>query len=471
MNSINYDIVIVGGGATGLSLLLGLYPYLKDGYLNSILLVEKENETKYLPGRSIALNQNTLEYFNSLPLPINALKYLAQNLKPIKNILVKNQGYKQSLILEAHKHYVDQFGGVIDLSNLQNDLLNLAQYIHEDLKNYNPQVQIDIAFGTNVIKTTSGFDQSGDYRILELEDLKSQRKETISTKLAIIANGAKHIDGLENYQASLKLEAHQQFGVIADVELSAPLNNLAIEYFTPQGPIAFLPKSDYQACIVYCTNQEYSYAQLETQGEQIIEQLNQSLKEIGEHTLEKAINVKDSHDQKLALQNMKTSTLEPIQKHYISKYSKMMCFRLDAQLQTKLHDLNLVYLGNAAHTLHPVSGQGFNLGVLSIQNFLKALTKVKAISKDGFKQSANLIAQEYHYEHFPVATEVFNRTNLLAKEFSQQATFGETIPNLGLYHLINYTFLQDLIVSPSLGYVKREKLPFAYKILQYLQSI
>lgn len=467
MESNHYDLVIVGGGASGLSLLLGLYPYLESGYIKSVLLIEKDQETKPLPGRSIALNQNTLNYFKGFNFGINneqfnALNYLASNLKPIKNILVKNKGYSQSLLLEAKQHHQDQFGGVIDLHILQEDLTNLAKILQQNL----PAAKIDIWLGHQVCQTKINYQN----KTRELLIKNEQQEFTVTTNLAVIANGAKFINGLERYNTTLKQVEHQQYGIIADVELSAPLNDLAIEYFTPHGPVAFLPKSDYQFCIVWCTNQQQN-EQAILDNSIVINNLNEILEQIGDRELDNSVNRKFYHDQKLKLE-LPYPGQNNGNKYYIKSYSKMTSFPLNAQLQTKLNDVNLVYIGNAAHTLHPVSGQGFNLGLLSITSLLQAIANTQKLDNEqSFAQQANLIAQEYAHLHAPIANEVFNRTNLLATEFSERATFGKLIPNLGLYHLINYPFLQDLIVSPSLGYVNTNQLSLAYKILHYLQAI
>ncbi|RIY32389.1 hypothetical protein CKF54_04825 [Psittacicella hinzii] len=451
METLHYDLVVVGGGATGLSLLLGLYPHLKRGQLKSILLIEKNTDVQPLPGRSIALNYNTLKFFKE----INALPYLASKIKPIKNILVKNHGFTQSLILKANEHHLDQFGGVIDLATLQHDLTDLVRLMQSKL----PEVNIEFLTGIKVNKTYL----SDQVRKLELEHLELQSTLEISTDLVIIANGANFIQGLENYKDTLITHVHDQYAMIADVEYSSPLNNLAIEYFTQDGPVAFLPISDSQASVVWCTNKTL-IEQAKQDNNLVIDSLNNVLTQIGEETLKQAINCKFNHDSKLKLVN-----LRPCQslksKYYISACSDMTSFTLNSQLQTKLNDVNLVYLGNAAHTLHPVSGQGFNLATLSIQSFLSVLETYQELP---FATQANIIAQEYHYKHLPLATEVFNRTNFLAKEFTTKSSLGSFLPNLGLYHLINYPFLQELIVSPSLGYVKPSSQ--TSKLLQYLQK-
>lgn len=159
-------------------------------------------------------------------------------------------------------------------------------------------------------------------------------------------------------------------------------------------------------------------------------------------------------------------------------------FKLNATRLAKVAEPGVVYLGNAAHTLHPVSGQGFNLAILSIEYFIKAIktTISNHNSEDNttltsnhhelepqasiFSQEVVTISDWYNQHYLPVVDSVFKRTNIFAREFTSQARFPAWLTNFGLYHLIAYPLLQTLIVTPSVGNVKPQEFATLYNLLQ-----
>lgn len=482
-SQIDYDLVIVGGGAAGLSFLLGLEEYFANGFIRKVLLIEKEANFKPIPGRSIALNQHTLEYYNNLKFThadqhFTALNFLSDKLYPIHNILIKNQDYSQQLLLKANEHFLDQFGGVVDLIQLQNQLEKLVNYLQVSY----PDVNIDILHGCQVLSCHAYSQDNSFIRKLTIKYLPSNIEYQLTCNLVIVANGATFITGLERYAFNLHKIEHKQYGIIADVTFNQPHNQLAIEYFTENGPIAFLPTGAKQAVVVCCVP-EKEYKSIQEQPQLLLKHLQLVLNDINTKNLLKVIPQQwKGSEQTTLLENIVSkeaiNTLSVSKQirgefaNYITSYSNISSYVLNAQMVTKLYDVNLAYLGNAAHTLHPVSGQGFNLAVIGVKNLLQAIKQIhKEYSNFTFAQSVNLIVETYHNLHYPVAKEAFERTNFLAKEFTSQAYFGKIVPNLGLYHLIAYPFLQDLIVTPSLGYPKINKPSLTYKLLQFVQAL
>lgn len=157
----------------------------------------------------------------------------------------------------------------------------------------------------------------------------------------------------------------------------------------------------------------------------------------------------------------------------VVKISPCAKYPLTATMLKAFNEPNLVYLGNAAHTLHPVSGQGFNLAVLSIQSFIKAFEQVlnqdcknnKYKDKNNFAQHAYKLSLIYNKLHQPIATEVFKRTNTLAQEFSVKAKSPSFIRDFTLYHLNAYPILQDLVINPSIGKTNNKGFSWIYRLL------
>ena len=57
----------------------------------------------------------------------------------------------------------------------------------------------------------------------------------------------------------------------------------------------------------------------------------------------------------------------------INKIVDVQNFDLSAHINAKFYDKRLIYIADAAHSIHPIAGQGWNLGIRDIQNCLKAI--------------------------------------------------------------------------------------------------
>ena len=57
-------------------------------------------------------------------------------------------------------------------------------------------------------------------------------------------------------------------------------------------------------------------------------------------------------------------------------------FNLSAHLNYRFYDKRVMYLGDSAHSIHPIAGQGWNIGVRDIENCLKVLIESEALGQD-----------------------------------------------------------------------------------------
>lgn len=519
-SQLDYDLVIVGAGSTGYSLLLGLLEQISSTNLHKILLIDKEGVPGKIPGRSIALNQGTLEFLQDIKVElagdstveptaestadsansvlnsltatqISAYDYLASDLEAIKTILTKSQTHSQVVEFIDNQHQLDQFGADIDLADLVTKLEQLTRLKIANLRTSNPNIQVDILHQFKVAEVklesgavglaqrggaSAGSSQDLSYRTLTLVDEVSGEQYLVSASLVAITNGAKFISGLR-LDSQPKIIRHNQVGIIADVEFNQPINNQAIEYFSAHGPIAFLPTSKTTSCVVYCTTPERALG-LKAQPEVFVGELNRVLADINSKNLVKPErthqHVKGIDSSAwLDVNNLSKATAGGFQSDfYVTKVSVLSSYPLNSQILSAVYEPNLVYLGNAAHTLHPVSGQGFNLAVLSIKNFIKALGETADQARkqennrcDNFAMLADAVARKYNQIYYPLAREVFNRTNALAAEFTVEAKSPAFIRDFALYHLKAYPELQRLIINPSIGKVKAGQFNLIYRFL------
>ena len=259
--------------------------------------------------RGIALSYGSQRIFEALGL----WQQLASHSMPIKNIHVSDRGHFGVTRLSAEDEKVPALGQVIT-ARAMGLVLN---------KTIEVQKNLDIISPASVIK----LEQFEDH--IELE-LNNQQK--LSAQLAVAADG-----GQSTIRKLLGLGAlehdYQQTAVTANITASQPHKNWAYERFTETGPIALLPMSDNRCSLVWTVKSGDDKALLELSEQDFLDQLQDrfgyrlgKLKQVG---------LRNSYPLRL--------------------------IQADQPVQHRA-----VLIGNAAHSLHPIAGQGFNLGLRDV---------------------------------------------------------------------------------------------------------
>lgn len=158
-------------------------------------------------------------------------------------------------------------------------------------------------------------------------------EETFKLKasLVVLADGGR--SGLSEQLGIHRIQQdYKQVAIIVNVAFSDPHNNVAYERFTPQGPLALLPLTNFgqvnRAALVWTQDAQRYKEVLELSDEDFLKKLQE---EFG---------------------------------HRVGTFTKVgerAAFPLKLQKAEEQIRHNLVLLGNVAHALHPVAGQGFNL--------------------------------------------------------------------------------------------------------------
>lgn len=473
-NSQDYDLIIVGGGATGLALALGLIPYLQKQQLGKILLLEKETSCRVIPGRSIALNHNTLNYLHSLKLPQQLCQQLglshassvgellAPLFCPIQQITTKTDSHPQAVEFYAAEFRLGAFGGVVDLAQLQAGLEAVLTQYQTYARSQGQELAIELCKGVSVTACIPNDTGTGQVIKVVTEDGVSQE---LCCNLAVIANGAKFISGLSANLETAQVLNFAQYGIIADVIFNRPVQNRAIEFFTQHGPVAFLPTSSQSACVVWCGTAPQITSLQDHQS--FAQELNRNLLQIANATAVDADLSAQStqaynqglqvlHKQPKFIQGnsefipVTVLTNEHLQ---VVGITKTASYPLPAMRLTQITQPHVVFLGNAAHTLHPVSGQGFNLATLGVQNLLRALEQAWQ-SQDAQTNLWQAVTRNYEQLHQPVIDQVYSRTTKLATSFiphGDHPTWTRWQQDLALGMMRGNPWLQELMVQPSLG--------------------
>lgn len=166
---------------------------------------------------------------------------------------------------------------------------------------------------------------------------------------------------------------YKQFGVVATLDLNADEaegNTVAWQRFLPSGPVALLPLSDSQCSLVWSTSIEHAKELLKMTPDDFVLALNESF--IKQYPSNQFVtNILNTVDNLLANRS-KIQQLPPI----ITKVQEnsRAAFPLGFGHASSYICNGAVLIGDAAHRIHPLAGQGVNLGFGDVVKLTEVLS-------------------------------------------------------------------------------------------------
>ena len=404
-NAKNYDLVIVGGGMVGISLALLLAQQQSDW---KVLLLEaqaydnSDNHSNHpsFDSRSTALSWSSRKIFQAAGL----WSELESHTSAIKNIHVSDRGHIGLTRISADEAGVDALGYVIENRWIGNVLLKKFT-----------ATAVEIMAPERVAKITPL--KSGVRLNLEKSD------EAIETSLLVIADGA-------NSQTAQKLGIHSdkkpygQQGIIANIALQDAHNGVAYERFTDQGPMAMLPLPDFDGsprCALVWTQPPERAAELMTATDKDFLQALQ-----------------ESFGYRMGM---------------VEKVGERVAYPLALTTASEQVRRNIVVLGNAAHTLHPVAGQGFNLSLRDVATLADVLGKAKLAGTD-FSSLETL--ERYQQQQLADQQNTLMFSDNLPKLFAQPSSVVALGRNSGLVMMDLLPSLRSRFAKFGMGMANKE---------------
>jgi 2-octaprenyl-6-methoxyphenol hydroxylase len=302
------DIAIIGGGLVGASLAVALQAEAKQRGWQICLIEPFTPGSGYQPSydaRSTALSFGSQQIYQRLGL----WQQISQRAEPIKQIHVSDRGRFAAARLSAEEEGVPALGYVVENAWLGECLW---QALDPQVVSWRSPAQV-----TRMQALADG------YR-LTLDD-----GSALECSLAILAEGGR--SGLrEQLGIAVSSTPYGQSALIANVSPQEAHNGLAFERFTEEGPMAMLPLADNRCALVW------TRATLEAERLSALDDAAflAELQQAFGYRLGSLRQVGARHLYPLAL----TAAKEQVRQH-------------------------LVVLGNAAHSLHPIAGQGYNLSL------------------------------------------------------------------------------------------------------------
>ncbi|ART78956.1 2-octaprenyl-6-methoxyphenyl hydroxylase [Oceanisphaera avium] len=317
----HYDVVINGGGMAGAVLALGLSQLKhKNGQPLRICVIEHASPNlSDHPGfdaRSIALSADSHQALVKLDL----WELIADLVSPIHAIQVTDQGHLGQVNMYAHDYALAALGYVVELHPVGLRFYQQLQQIPN----------IDLLCPA----TLSSWQQYPDK--VELQCANGQR---LSCQLLVGADGS---HSMIAQQLNLERRAldYQQNAIIANVQTQLAHQGRAYERFTSQGPLALLPMSQQRSALVWCVSPKQSKVLMDMNERDFLDALQ---REFG-YRLGK-----------------------------ITRTGLRTCYPLHLNEVVRPWHHRVVLIGNAAHLLHPIAGQGFNLGLRDVVALIETL--------------------------------------------------------------------------------------------------
>ena len=324
-----YQIVIVGAGINGMLMSLALA---KSNFKVCLIDSKKTflNNLQIFDGRSFSIIDSSVQMLKNLEI----WNYLKSRSQQINNITVKtknlNQNYFDSYInFNSKKISYEPMGYIVEERFLKYSLYN-------EIKKFK---NIDIFFD----KKISIIEKNFNCNSLTFED-----KTKIECNLLIGADGKNSFVG-KSFNLKRIVFDFGQISIVGAVKHEKPHDGNAYQFFFPGGPFAILPMKKNISSFVW-TNKE------------------QKMKNI--------------------LKLNKKDYLKELEKRFcgilgsFNLIGKRYDFPLSFNISRKITDKRLALIGEAANSVHPIAGQGLNLGLRDVATLFEVIVEAKNRGED-----------------------------------------------------------------------------------------
>ena len=397
------QVIIVGGGMVGLSLALMLA---KSNIAVKLLEAVKypnyddENASPYhssFDARNTALSRRSVQIYQKLGL----WEALQQHATPILQVHITEQGSFGKARLVAEQEKVESFGQVIENAWLGRVLLTQVRQ----------QPLIELIDGVQVTALTQDTDH------VQIEAMRNgEYIHSLKSKLVIAADGR---DSFCRQAIGVGVDEHDydQVAIVTTVQTSKPHQQVGFERFSALGPLALLPlPGEYRRSVVWPVKKG-------TEAEWLGEENDQHF-------------------------------LDALQETYgdragkFEKTGKRFSYPLAQVLANKQAVGRVVLMGNAAHTIHPVAGQGFNLCLRDADVLVRFLMEQLAKSDD-IGNPDNLLA--YEQARLTDQQRVIKFCDSVVRGFSNQNPILKLLRNTGLIAFDVMPGVKPLVANYAMG--------------------
>lgn len=395
-NEYRCDVIINGGGMVGLTLALLLA---QAEY--KVIVLESNAKAPIVPEqaevptdlRVVALTQATRQLFEKIDI---WQSIAAKRLGTMENIKVWDQVLSGSILFSALEAKEPDLGVIVEQSVILNALRSALQHYPNVQTIYAAQLQSYQIEANRLIATT-------------------QDNNILNAQLLVGCDGSQ--SWVRNFAAiGVKEKSYEQLAIVATIQSERPHLNTAYQRFNATGALALLPLSDpFTLSIVWSVETALGQALMMLSQEAFSQQLTQEVEAV-----------------------LGTLTV----------MSKRIQFPLREQHATSYIGERVALVGDAAHVIHPLAGQGVNLGFLDASALADVLIQATKKHRD--------IGYDYVLKRYQRSRRMHNQGMIYFMRAFKEG-FTHTSPLLGLLRnkgldwVDSHAWLKQFFIQRALG--------------------
>lgn len=386
---ITTDIVIIGGGCVGLTSALGLA---QQGH--NVMVIDSAGAETELTEPELRVSAISAASENTLT-ALGAWEQMDQTrFAPYETMKVWDKHNFGRIEFASEQIGEGRLGHIIENNNIRNGLIKAAS----------ENANISLRFSTQV----QSIHNSEQQVLLTLND-----GTPLVAKLCVAADGANSWVR-KQLKLPITFSDYDHHALVATIKTELPHNNCARQVFLPEGPLALLPLADANTCsIVWSSVPDKS----------------------------KALQTMNKTEFEMAMTAATDSELGVIELQ-----SERPAYPLTMRYAQKWVENRVVFVGDAAHTIHPLAGLGMNLGLLDAASLAQLLDK-DALSTEKLNKTLS------HYQGWrkAEAQNYIAAMGALKELFAGDNPIKKLIRGAGLAVTDNLPLLKDKIIKHAMG--------------------
>ena len=401
------DIAIVGGGMVGASLAASL----KETRV-SIALIDGQSETQLSRAIPLSTSANGFEPRVSALTPAsrNLLKSVGawelispEQIMPYQKMSVWDHLGTASIHFDAAELYQDTLGYIVENQNI-------VSALHACLKG---QRNLNEFYGVNLEQLSKVEGKENEHR-LELAD-----GQVVQCKLLIAADGAN--SRIRSWAGMPTREwDYQHQAIVATVKTSKKHCRTCWQRFSETGPIAFLPLQDGQASERFCS---IVWSQCPDRAKELMSLSNEEFSKVLSSEIEDVLGSVEEVSERYAI---------PLRQRHAKSYIKP----------------GIALMGDAAHTIHPLAGQGVNLGFKDVVAFSEVLG---IADKNELDVNHEVLLRRYQRQRQGDNLMMMSAMEGFKRLFEQTDPFVRLARNMGLNWVDKQSFIKNQLAKHAMG--------------------
>jgi len=318
------SVIVVGGGPVGATLALTL----QTKGVPVTILEARVKGSAYQDQRALALSYGSRRILEQL----GVWQKLASKATAINKIHISQRGSIGRSLLKAQDHDLPALGYVLSYGVL-------AQALDEKLAEFS---------GVQIVYESEATHIEPAIETASVTFKHQSQVQQMASRLLVLADGGRSLGDIPGMARETKVYGHD--ALVSKVKCELPHDNIAYERFTPMGPVALLPNGERDFSLVW-TGKQAQVAEV--------------------------------------MQLDDATFLSRLHEHFGDRVGRFVGVEKRLTFPLKLSYLNpvtaphLVVIGNAAQTMHPVAGQGFNVGLRDAYELASIIAETNAADWGG----------------------------------------------------------------------------------------